>query len=183
MKDVMSIGGRLAVICAVAAVVLGLVNGVTAPRIADLKAQKLQDALRAVVPSGEIGQEIILEDVPGITGYYPVSQSGKTTGYVLNLVGAGYAGDLKILSGYQTDGTVNAVVMMENQETPGLGKEAEKPYYMEKYLGTGGKTPVPVKKSQLAQGDADAVSGATITFMAVGRSLEIGSDFVKSLEE
>ena len=183
MKDVMKIGGRLALICAVAAIILGLVNGITAPRIAELKALKLQQALRAVVPVGDIGEQTLLADQPGITGYYPVTAGGKITGYVLDLTGSGYAGDLKILAGFLADGTVNAVVMMDNQETPGLGKEAEKASYMEKYLGTGSDKPIPVRKSQLAQADADAISGATITFMGIAKALEAGSAFVKGMED
>ncbi len=183
MKEVMNIGGRLALICAVAAVILGIVNSFTAPRILEYKEQQLLEALQEVVPSGEIGEMISIEDSEIVASYYPVTDSlDKITGWVLNLIGAGYAGDLKILAGYNSDGSVVAVVMMENQETPGLGKEAEKSDYMERFIGTGSGNPIPVRKNQLSQSDADSISGATITFSGVARALESGSDFVKTLE-
>ncbi len=68
---------------------------------------------------------------------------------------------------------------MDNQETPGLGKEAENPEYMKKYIGTGEDSPVPVRKSQLSQEDADAITGASITFMGIGKALASASDYAK----
>lgn len=183
MKGILAIGGRLALICAAAAIILGLVNALTAPRIAELKEQKLQAGLQAVAPPGNVGEAVKTGEKKGVTAYYPVTQGGSVDAYVLELLGDGYAGDLKILAGYFADGRINAVVLMENTETPGLGKEAEKPGYMDKFTGTGGGVPVPARKSQLKQADADGVSGATVTFMGVARALENGSAFVRGLED
>lgn len=182
MKELTAIGSRLGIICAVAALVLGLVNGITEPRIAELKAEKLHQALSAVAPIGEIGDEVFVEETEGIIqSYYPVTAAGKAVGYVINLKAAGYAGDMKVLASFTADGAVLDARLMDNQETPGLGKEAEKPEYMQKYAGSGADKPVPVKKSQLSQAEVDSISGATITFMGIGKALEQGSGFVKSL--
>jgi len=181
MKELTSIGGRLGIICAVAALVLGLVNGITEPRIAELKAEKLHQALSAVAPEGEIGGEVFSEAGGAVQSYYPVTSDGKAAGYVINLKAAGYAGDMKVLASFTADGGVLDARLMDNQETPGLGKEAEKPEYMQKYAGTGADKPVPVKKSQLSQTEVDSISGATITFIGIGKALEEGSGFVKSL--
>jgi electron transport complex protein RnfG len=65
---------------------------------------------------------------------------------------------------------------MDNSETPGLGKKAENPAYMEKYLGTGASdNPVPVRKSMLKPDEADAITGATITFLGVSKALAEGA--------
>ena len=180
MKDFAVIGGRLGIICAVAALVLGLVNSITEPKIAELKAQKLHEALAAVAPEGEIGDEVA-GDGENVYVYYPVTKNGKSAGYILNLKAAGYAGDMKVLASYTAEGNVIDVRLMENQETPGLGKEAEKPSYMDKYKGFGAEKPVPSRKSQLPQAEADAISGASITYIGIGKALQLGADYVKSL--
>ena len=52
---------------------------------------------------------------------------------------------------------------------------------MKKFIGSGADKPVPTVKTQLPQQEADAVSGATITFTAVAQALEAGSSFAKNL--
>jgi electron transport complex protein RnfG len=52
---------------------------------------------------------------------------------------------------------------------------------MNKFKGTGADKPVPVKKTMLESADADAVTGATITFTGVSKALEYGSEFAKKL--
>ena len=88
---------------------------------------------------------------------------------------------MDIMAGIRQSGEVFSVLLMDNQETPGLGKKAEADGYMDKYIGTGGDSPVPVSKDQLQKDEADAVSGATITFIGIGQALSDGSNFIKSL--
>jgi len=184
MKSIVTIGSKLALICAVAAIVLGLVNSVTEPAIEQNRKDELQRALNSVVSDGTVGEELTADDNPGIEGYYPVTGGDKkNTGYALKLIGIGYGGDMNILSYYGTDGEVKSVVLMENSETPGLGKMAEKNEYMAKFIGTGGSKPVPVRKDQLPQAEADAITGATITFMGIAKALDNGASFVKTLGE
>ncbi len=169
-------GSKLALICAVAAFCLGAVNTVTEPKIAEFRAAKLKAALEQVSPGGVIGEETEAGDAV-VLSYYVVAGVDDVSGYILNLKGSGYAGNLIILASYSPDGKVLGSVLMEDEETPGLGKEAEKDWYMKKYLGFSGKD-IPSAKRQLSQSDSDAISGATITFSAVAKALISGSDFV-----
>jgi len=181
MKTIIITGSKLALICAVAAVALGFVNSVTAPKIEEIKQQKLEQALSTVVKEGKAGSETMVPDNKTVGSYYPINKDGKVIGYILRLVGTGYGGDMHILASFDTEGTVLAAVLMENEETPGLGKEAENIEYMEKYLGTGNEEPVPVSKKDLPAEQAEAVSGATITFSGIGKALAAGSEFVTNL--
>lgn len=182
MNKTVLIGGKLAIICAVAAVVLGAVNAVTAPRIEMIKAERLQAALEKVALGGNIGEEAApLEDNEFIKAYYPVENSNGQVEYIVRIVGMGYGGEMIVLAGYTENGEVRAAKLMENQETPGLGKEAEKSSYMEKFIGTGDGETVPSRKDALSQKNADAVTGSTITFVGVAKALEKGSLFVKDL--
>jgi electron transport complex protein RnfG len=181
MTEMIKTGSKLALICAVAAFCLGAVNSITEPQIAAFRAAKLAAALERVSPGGVIGEEAVAEDAV-VMSYYKTEKDGDLTGYILNLKGEGYGGDLIILASYTPDGIVLDSVLMDHDETPGLGKEAEKDSYMQRYLGFAGKD-VPYFKRQLSQDDADSISGATITFTGVGKTLSAGSNYVTAMGE
>jgi electron transport complex protein RnfG len=181
MKSIFTIGGKLAIICAVAAIILGFVNSVTEPKIELNRKLELERALAAVAGDGVVGEETLIEGEDMVYSFFPVNGgSDDQSGYILRLIGLGYGGDMNILANYIQDGEVTKVVLMENQETPGLGKKAEKPEYMNKFIGTGGAAgEVPVRKGQLPQAEADAITGATVTFIGIAKALHAGSEFVK----
>jgi len=185
MKTMVKIGGKLAIICAVAAAVLGLMNAVTEPKIQQIQQARLEAALDKVSQGMIVGESKDATDNAGVTNYYPLykdTAEGTPEGYICRLIGNGYGGEMAILAGFNTDGETFAVQMMENGETPGLGKEAERPAYMEKYLGKGKDEAIPLRKDMLSQEDADAITGATITFIGVAKALVNGSEFVMNLE-
>jgi electron transport complex protein RnfG len=177
------IGGKLAVICAVAAVVLGLVNAVTAPAIVENRERALAEGLAAITSQSGLSGPAVGDPVPVAEGAvaYPITSGAEVSGYVMQLTGTGYGGDMQLLAGYYPDGELFAAQLMENQETPGLGKKAETAAYMQKFIGSGATIPVPVSKSDLPASEADAITGATITFIGVGRALSDGSDQVRAL--
>lgn len=181
MKSVFAIGGKLAIICAVAAIILGFVNSVTEPAIELNRKLELERALSSVAGDAEVGEEIPTDNNSTVLSYFPITDTnGKSAGYILKLIGLGYGGDINILANYSPRGEITDVVLMENQETPGLGKKAEKPEYMNKFIGTGGKgEDVPVRKNQLPQAEADSITGATVTFIGIAKALHTGSVFVK----
>lgn len=186
MKNIIIIGLKLMAICAVSALVLSLVNGVTAPKIAELKKGTEKDALMVVISEGTPGDEKTVDNDSIISSYIPVvSDSSETISYVLKLIGAGYAGDMIILANYNVNGSVLSSILLGNLETPGIGKKAEAPEYMEKFKGTGGEgeKPVPQKRADLDTADADAIGGATVTFVGIAKALEHGSNFVKKMSK
>jgi electron transport complex protein RnfG len=51
---------------------------------------------------------------------------------------------------------------------------------MGKFVGTGGaERPVPVRKSSLSAAEADATTGATITYLGLSRALAEGARYVR----
>ena len=182
MRDLVVVGGRLALICAITALLLAGVNAVTGPRIVLNRQLALEAALASLVPDGKPGGEILVSGHDQVGGEYPVS-GGAEASSILRLIGAGYGGDMEILAAYASDGTILAVELMDNQETPGLGKAAEKDSYMTKFIGTGGTVPVPSAKNLLQPAEADAITGATITFIGIAKALETGSRYIKAVGE
>ena len=178
MKNVVVVGLKLFGICAVAAVTLGGINAITEPVIIQRKIMELQQALDELTPDAETGEAAAVADNPLIVKRYPVEKEGESAGMLLELEGSGYGGEMKILARYDRDGTIRAVRLMDNTETPGLGKKAANPAYMEKFIGTGSADdPVPVRKDMLKSGDADAVTGATITFLGISKALAEGARY------
>jgi len=202
------LGSKLCLICAAAALCLGLLNEVTEPQILARKAQEEEDALAWLIPDGRPGDKVAVAGDAAVRAYYPVSVAGSSDRYILDLLGVGYGGDMKILAAYEPDGTLLGAALLDNQETPGLGKRAETPAYMDMFVGSGSAdAPVPVSKEMLqggggaaggpgsagaqrrgrfrffpqgaAEGGTDAVSGATVTFLGVSRALAAGAEYVR----
>jgi electron transport complex protein RnfG len=182
MKTVVVVGLKLFAICAVAALTLGGINAITEPLIIQRRIMELEQALDELTPNAQTGEAVPVTDNPVVVKRYPVSVDGESAGVLLELAGSGYGGEMKILARYDQDATIRAVRLMENSETPGLGKKAENPAYMEKFIGTGSEdSPVPVRKDMLPSGEADAVTGATITFLGISRALAEGAGYVETL--
>lgn len=141
-------------------------------------------SLQDLLALSEIFINIEYKSPAPIKGYYVVSSGEDLLGYAVEVCGSGYGGDMKILAAYNADGVILTARLLDNLETPGLGKKAEDKEYMNKFIGKGGSTPVPVIKGMLdRQEDIDAITGATITFMGISNALKAGSVFVKTLEE
>ncbi|MGD1819567.1 MAG: FMN-binding protein [Pleomorphochaeta sp.] len=179
MKEYLKTSVVLALICAVAAIVLAILNGVTKPVITAYEQQKTLDALQAVSNGYEIGDnQITVDNNDSVNYYFELSNQGSAEGYLLNLNAVGYGGAISLVASYNLSGQVLEAKVVSNSETPGLGKKSEESWYMTKYEN---KDVIPTKKSQLSSDDAAAISGASITFAAIGKALSNGSDFVKSL--
>ena len=180
MNEMVSVGGKLALICAVAAITLGLVSAVTAPAIVKVKEKQLAAALDTVRGNLSAGEEMQVDGNSIVRGYYPLTGSQGPAGYILKIVGVGYGGDMELLASMASTGEIRSITLMDNLETPGLGKEAEKSAYMEKFIGTGADRLVPMTKLQLSQNQADSISGASITFMGIAQALEAAAEYVKN---
>lgn len=184
MKTVVLTGVKLFAICAVAAATLGGINAITEPVIIQRKIMELQQALKELAPDAETGDGLAISENPVVLKRYPVTKEGDRVGMILELEGSGYGGEMKILARFDLSGSIAAVKLMDDTETPGLGKKAENPAYMEKFLGFGStEKPVPVRKDMLTPGDADAITGATITFLGISKALAEGAAYVRSAPE
>ena len=199
---------RLTIICAVAALILGIVNIVTEPIIIERKRIEQEKALQALsdgdnvgqaqlpansdelhnnlmsslVEHGVIGADDDIDEKELVTSIYPVDKDGELVKYILQLEGSGYGGKMILLAVFNMDGSFVKAKLMENNETPGLGKKAEDPQYYNMYTETGSNAnPIPVSKRALDDSDAEAISGSTITFDGISKALALGSDYVKLL--
>ncbi|MBN1525581.1 MAG: FMN-binding protein [Spirochaetales bacterium] len=115
-----------------------------------------------------------------VRAMFPLKKGDEISGFILEIWGVGYGGDIKMFGVYDKDGTVRDALILKDAETPGLGKKARDKGYMDKYIGTKTRT-VPVIKAMLD--NPDAVTGATITFTGVGDALRNGSRYISMFGE
>jgi electron transport complex protein RnfG len=182
MKTYARVGITLALIAAFAATSLAVVNAITAPKIAQYEQKVLEAALSEVSGGYALGLSELVSDNDSIVElHYLVDDNNTTAGYILQLNGNGYGGKMTIMAGYKLDGELLDARLLANSETPGLGKKAESPSYMKKFIGHGGSSEMPIKSNMLEKSDADSVSGSTVTFSAIARTIALGSNYVKDL--
>ncbi|MBI9093263.1 MAG: FMN-binding protein [Sphaerochaeta sp.] len=168
-------------ICAVCAFALGWTNSITSPVIVRQEQENTMRALEAVSNGWTIGEQVDAKGVPYVMYSIPLTQEGETSGYIVGLKGAGYGGEMTMVASYTTEGDMLFAKMLTNSETPGLGKKSEKEGYMDKFKGTGSAKAVPTSKNMLGSSEAASVSGSSVTFMAVGKAIQGGSAYVKTL--
>ena len=183
MKTIIRTALILFLICSLSAGLCGVINSITAPKIAENTAKAEKEALMAVANGYEMGEAMDSGDTQ-ITLMIPLMKDGKTEGYIFRIGTNGYGGSMNVIASFRTNGEIMKAKLMENGETPGLGKKAEKESYMAMFYGTGTDgNPVPRSKSAMSAADAEVVSGASITFNGVTGALERGSYFAREKGE
>jgi len=158
---------------------LAFVNISTAPRIESNKAAAEQSALGEVLP-GMNGLFQIMEGDGGFLWWIGYRDEKKTeiSGYIFKTTGAGYSSNIETLVGVDTDGIINGVKILFQQETPGLGDRIEEvsrsdsePWFTRQFKG---KSIHEILKVVKDGGTIDAITGATITSRAVTESINRG---------
>ena len=116
------LGIFLGVVGLVSALVLGLVSNSTDPAIKEAKKRTKSAAMKQLkLPefNNDPTQETCKFD--GVT-FMALRDDKKLVGIVAEAETNGYADKVRELVGFLPDGTITAVLVMEEKETPGLGK-------------------------------------------------------------
>ena len=147
----------LFLISAICAVLLGLVNNITAGPIAAANEAATNAAMQAVLPADSYEQVEYTGGNALVTAVYKAGDAG----YVVQVAPSGFGGNLDVMVGVGADGTCTGVSIISHAETSGLGANATKEDFRSQFVG---KTNVAVTKDG---GDIAALTGATITSRAV----------------
>ncbi len=121
MKNSIKSVVALTVICAVLAVLLAVVNGITAPIIAENEKGAANEALLIVLPDGGNFEEIDITkyELPATVTNAFKAENG---GYVIQLVTSGYGANMVIMCGIDSNGTVVGATCLSSSETLGIEK-------------------------------------------------------------
>ena len=147
----------LFLISAICAVLLGLVNNITAGPIAAANEAATNAAMQAVPPADSYEQVEYTGGNALVTAVYKAGDAG----YVVQVAPSGFGGNLDVMVGVGADGTCTGVSIISHAETSGLGANATKEDFRAQFVG---KANVAVTKDG---GDIAALTGATITSRAV----------------
>lgn len=169
VREYLSLGAKLVVITAVVAVIVAYVNVTTKDIIAKNNSVKPEDLAYVMQGADDIAPyaELPGEDSP-IKEMYEAKAGGSTIGYVYKVQLMGYKDNIDLLLGINADGTVGAVRIMKQAETPGLGALIADPKYINQYTGKATDDDFKVVKAVPAKAnEIESVSGATISSSAV----------------
>ena len=162
MKTILRLTLTLFLICAVVAAALAGINAITAPRIAQLKEQKVAAAIAAVLP-GTAKETTDFVDTTGLVQKVWQSESG----YAVQVAPSGFGGTVTMMVGVDFNGKVLGIDIVSHTETAGLGDVAASDStkgqaFRNQFRGQTGS--LAVSKDG---GTIDAITSATITSRAV----------------
>ncbi|MDR0429800.1 MAG: RnfABCDGE type electron transport complex subunit G [Tannerellaceae bacterium] len=163
----------LTIICMSAGAILAGVNKVTSEPIALSKAAALEKAIKEVTP--EFDNNPIKDAYKAVTSdgdsllIYPANKDGKQVGVAVDSnTKMGFGGEIKVIVGFDAEGTLINYSVLQHAETPGLGSKMQEWFRTDKnnqnILGkslTNGN--LTVSKDG---GDVDAITASTITSRA-----------------
>ena len=119
MRSMMKFGAILGLICLLATALLASMNAVTAGRIKAQAKLELYASLQEVMPDGAAFEPADNSDEPA---YFKVTDAdGRFLGVAFKASAKGYSSIIDTIVGMKKDGTITAIKVVSQQETPGLG--------------------------------------------------------------
>jgi electron transport complex protein RnfG len=183
-NNLLDLGLRLMLVCALAAVGLGLTYTVVEGRIAEMEQQEREEAgAEVLAPLAAEPQEdlellaSLQEGFPDLIGVFEgIDGNGKTIGYAFVLEAKGY-NSMTVAVGVDLECKVAGITAVKNEETPSIGGKAiEDDAFMGQFPGKG--------PEDLVLGvDVDAYSGATLTSRGITNAVNTALDICAGLEK
>jgi electron transport complex protein RnfG len=159
----------LTLISLTASACLGFVYELTKEPIALSILNKKLNAIRQVTPEFDNNPNDEMYRLPTGEGdsldIYPAKKNGEIIGYAVNTyTSKGFSGNISLMAGFKTDGTILSITVLDHKETPGLGTKMTEPEFKEQFTG---KNPAEFKlKVKKDGGQIDAITAATISSRA-----------------
>ena len=144
----------LTIICLVCSGLLGYINSITKPIIADTEARIAAEARTEVLPDADSFTKLDWTQPEGsfVTEAY---KADNGAGYVFMITGNGYGGKgtMKLIVGMDANGTVVRTKTLQHAETAGMGSKTADDPYRSQWTGITADTTDKV----------DAITGATFS--------------------
>ena len=159
---------------------IGGVYMLTEKPIAQAKVAAVNDALKQVLPEYEAttSQDIEVNTLP--IKVHTATVADKAVGYAVESISKnGFGGEVRLMVGFDTEGTILNINVLEQKETPGLGT---------KMADEGNVLLASLKDKNAAQinltvkkdgGDIDALTAATISSRAYAEAVAVAYEAFK----
>lgn len=173
------------VLVAVAIVTGGLlawVNHVTEGPIKEQDKQALANGIKSVMGTDKLtvtSNEEMSSTIDGKEHTFVIHKvndaQGNFLGAAVESTAGGFGGDLKVLVGFDAEGTILGYTILQTAETPGLGAKADKWFQKDGKGNIIGRKmdaskPLTVNKDG---GDVDAITASTITTRAFLKAVNL----------
>jgi electron transport complex protein RnfG len=148
---------------------LGFIYEITKGPIETTALNKKLDAIKLVVPDFNNNPDAEMFRLPTGDGdsldVYPAKKDSVLIGYAVNTyTNNGFSGNITMMAGFKTDGTIINITVLTHKETPGLGTKMTEPEFKDQFMN---KNPrefsLVVDKDG---GPVDAITAATISSRA-----------------
>lgn len=150
----------LTVICVCVALAVSLSYALTRDKIEEQRIATERAAIAAVFGRDDIGYRSLDGTPDDVTAVFEVSNTdGSIIGYAVSVSPSGFGGNIDMIVGIDTNGSIAGVNITALSETPGLGSRVNDAEYLSQYRGGSGKLTLGT--------DVDAISGATISSRSV----------------
>ena len=157
--------------------VLAAVNNLTEGPIKEKAAQTLAAGIKNVMGTEDLqvaDPENVTETIDGKAVEFVVhkctDKQGKDLGAAVESTTSGFGGDLKVLVGFDPEGTILGYTILQHSETPGLGAKAGTWFQKDGKGCIIGKSPkdgdLHVSKDDKSGNAVDAITASTITSRA-----------------
>ncbi|RJO63425.1 MAG: FMN-binding protein [Candidatus Omnitrophota bacterium] len=169
MKELCKYGLILFLICVTSAGALALINKITKPVIEARAEENLKSSLKEIIP-----EALRFETMgPGSeTIYYKAyGKDNEFLGAAFVVQAKGYSSVIETLAGIRRDGTIIAVKILSQNETPGLGSRVTQESFTAQFAD----------KNAAAFEGVEAITGATISSGAVIQAVKQKSQEVLAL--
>mgnify|MGYP000506466137 CR=1 FL=1 len=164
-KFILKVAGTLTIISLVVALLLGLVNGVTADKIAAMEAGSTYDEITS------IPQEVMdaAKEMGGtLEEMYTVTFDGQPAGYAVKLTASGSQGLIEMVIGVDAEQKITGISVVSHSETSGIGTKVcgnmpndDGVPVLDQFVGMSGAGTLKVGKT------VTAISGATVSTKGV----------------
>jgi Na+-translocating ferredoxin:NAD+ oxidoreductase subunit G len=176
----------LAVITLVAGLSLGFVYQWTKVPIAKAQMEKQLRAIETVVKGYDNNPvleryKVATPDGKDSLEFFPAKKLGQLIGVAVKTKSTkGYSGDIWLMVGFDAQGNILNIYIVDHKETPGLGSKMSDPKFLKQYLG---KSPASMNlKVKKDGGDVDAITGATISTRAFSEAVQLAYETFKTVK-
>jgi electron transport complex protein RnfG len=174
----------LLVITTISSAVLGVMFRLTEEPKAAAEQEKQNFAIKAVLPDYDNDPSAEIYTIESFDGgdpltCYPALKGGELQGIAVKTwTTKGFSGLVRLMVGFDRQGNVAGISVLEQKETPGLGTRMTEAAFKDQFTGKNpGTNNLSVKKDG---GEVDAITAATISSRAF---IDAVSRAYKSLEQ
>ena len=185
-KFIAKLAGTLLVISLAVAALLGVVNGITADKIAAINAENTAIAMNAVVTVEnaefnplEAGDAVVAaaSAYGKLDSIYEVKDGGNVVGYTVKVIASGSQGSIEMIVGVDSALAVTGVSVVDHSETSGIGTKVTGNVdgVLDQFKGMSGAGTLAVGSN------VDAISGATVSTKGVTSGVNAALAAVEAL--